>query len=486
MAAKAEGALFRIPFLSTNWQGAKLGPLLIILFFASLLWTFDSPEGIDTKTWHLFIIFISTIAGVILKPLPMGSVAIVALSALIATETLTLKQSLVTFSNTTVWLVVFAFFFAKGFVKTGLGNRIAYYFIGAMGKNSLGLSYGIVFTEFILSPVIPSNTARGAGVVFPVIKSLAEGYNSDPKHRTERKIGAFLMQVAFHANVITSAMFLTALAGNPLIAKLAGQAGAPITWSSWAIAAIVPGLISLLLLPLMIYILYPPTLKRTPLAATMAKEKLEEMGKPKFGEFVMFLTFSFVLVLWIMGDSLGIDAAESAVLGLAILLLTGVLNWNDLSTEKEAWTTLIWFAILLMMAGYLTEFGMIQWVSDHMGSAVSDFSWGISLILMALVYYYSHYLFASVTAHISSMFSAFLLVVIAVGAPPMLAALTFAVLSSLSASLTHYGTGTAPVFFGAGYVEIKDWWKLGFIVSVFSLLIWGTIGIGWWKLLGHW
>lgn len=486
MATEVEGQKLRVPSFNIPWQGAKLGPLLIILIFASFLWAIDAPEGIDLKTWHLFIIFVSTIAGIILKPLPMGSIAILALAVLIVSNTLTLKQSLITFSNTTVWLVVFAFFFAKGFVKTGLGNRIAYYFIGTMGKSSLGLSYGIVFTEFLLSPVIPSNTARGAGVIFPIIKSLAEGYGSDPKEKSERKIGAFLMKVAFHANVITSAMFLTALAGNPLIAKLAGQSGASLTWASWAIAAIVPGLVSLILLPLLFYILYPPILKKTPLATKMAKDKLKEMGKLTFQEGIMLLTFSLVLVLWVMGDHLGIDAAEAAVLGLSILLLTGVLNWNDLSTEKEAWTTLVWFAVLLMMAGYLTEFGMISWVSNHMSQTVSGLNWGMALLVMGLVYYYSHYLFASVTAHISSMYSAFLLVVIAMGTPPMLGALTFAVLSSLSASVTHYGTGTAPVFYGSGYVDIKDWWRLGFIVSIFSLLIWGTIGLGWWKLLGYW
>jgi divalent anion:Na+ symporter, DASS family len=469
-----------------KWNGVKPKPFLAILIFATLIWMTPAPEGINDQTWHLFVIFLSTIIGVVLKPLPVGAVAIIAMAACVLTKTLTLKESLVTFGSPVAWLIVFAFFFAKGFIKTGLGTRIAYMFISLLGRSSLGLAYGFVFTEFLLALVIPSNTARGAGVLFPILKSLSNEYGSSPEDGTQRKIGAFLIKVVFQVNIMTSAMFLTALVGNPLIAELAGGSGITITWGSWALAAFVPGLISILVFPLILYWIYPPEMKSTPEAPKMAKEKMRQLGGATLEEMIMLGTFMLVLFLWIFGAQLGITAPEAALIGLAILLISGCVTWNDLVSEKDAWTTLVWFAAFLMMANYLTQFGMFNWLGDRMSYVVSDLSWVWAFVIMALVYYYSHYLFASVTAHIASMYSAFLIVMLAAGTPPMLAAMMLAVLSSLSACLTHYSTGTAPVFFGAGYIEIKDWWRLGAMTSVFNIVIWFTLGIGWWKLLGLW
>jgi DASS family divalent anion:Na+ symporter len=103
-----------------------------------------------------------------------------------------------------------------------------------------------------------------------------------------------------------------------------------------------------------------------------------------------------------------------------------------------------------------------------------------------LVYFYAHYLFASNTAHVSAMYAAFLGTAIAAGAPPMFSALVLAFESSLFAAMTHYGSGPAPVLFGAGYVPLAKWWGLGAIVSVVNIAIWTTVGGAWMKLLGLW
>jgi DASS family divalent anion:Na+ symporter len=108
------------------------------------------------------------------------------------------------------------------------------------------------------------------------------------------------------------------------------------------------------------------------------------------------------------------------------------------------------------------------------------------LALLLVIYNYTHYVFASATAHITAMYPAFLGVAIAVGAPPLLAALSFAFFSSLFAALTHYGTGSAVVIYGAGYVSQTRWWRIGFALSLAHLPLWLGIGFGWWKLLGLW
>lgn len=464
----------------------KFHPLLWVGALLSILWFVPPPTGLTLQAWHLFAVFLSTIVGIIINALPMGALALLALAFCTITQTLTIKQGLSTFSSHIVWLILCAFLLARGFIKTGLGARIAYYFILNMGKSTLGLAYGLIASEFLLAPFTPSNSARGAGIIYPIVSSLADEYKSHPKEGTERKIGAYLMTLAYQANVITSAMFLTATAGNPLISSFAAKLGVELTWTSWALAALVPGILSLLILPLILFYFYPPEIKQTPEAPQVARQKLAEMGKLKFSEWIMLGTFSLLLVLWVFGSTLGVDATVAALVGLAILLSTNVLTFDDILKENNAWHTFVWLSVLLTLSNFLNEFGMMTWFGEHMQNWVGSFEWIAALGLISLIYFYTHYAFASMTAHISSMFSAFALVAIAAGAPPMLSVLFLAFFSSLCAGITHYGTGTAPVYYGSGYVTIRDWWRLGGILSLTNIVIWATAGALWWKMLGFW
>lgn len=469
-----------------QWKGAKLSSFSLIFLLALCAWQISPPSGLSTQAWHLFIIFLTTIIGVIAKPMPMGAISILAIVACVLTKSLTIEKGLSSFSSPIVWLIVSAFLIAKGFIKTGLGARISYYLIMFMGRSTIGLSYGFIISELLLAPFIPSNTARGAGVIFPVLTSLSNEYQSYPNTPSRRRIGAYLIKVCFQTNVITSAMFITAMAANPLIVSIAADMGYEITWITWALASLVPGLFCLAILPFVFYFIYPPEIKSTPEAPLIAKSRLEELGKIKVDEILMLCTFGILLTLWIFGPIVGVEATSTALFGLSILLFSGVLSWEDIISEKEAWNTFIWLSVLLSMVKGLSDLGAISWFSNHIKGAVSDMDWITALVLLAAIYYYTHYLFASMTSHISSLFSAFTIVVIASGAPALPTILIFAAISSLSAGLTHFGTGTAPVYFSSGYVTLKEWWKLGGIMSIIHISVWLIVGFWWWKIIGIW
>ncbi|WP_404466919.1 anion permease [Planococcus rifietoensis] len=474
--------------MNTQKQGEVNWKLLLIcVAIGATIWFIPAPSGLETDAWHLFSIFVATIVALVIKPIPMGSTAILALTIIALTQILTLEQSLSGFQNTTIWLIVIAFFISRGFIKTGLGTRVSYLFVRLFGKKTLGLSYSMLLSDLILAPAMPSNTARAGGIIFPIIRSLSETYDSRVGDGTERRIGAFLVKVSFQGDMITSAMFVTAMAANPLAVQITQEiTGETITWGGWALAALVPGLISLALIPFVIYKLYPPELKETPEASAIAVEKLKEMGPMKKEERYMIGVFVLLLSLWIFGGNFGISATTSAFVGLCVLLLSGVLTWSDIKKEQGAWDTLVWFSVLVMMATYLNELGMIPWFSDLMGNAVGQMSWMMTLVILAIVYFYSHYFFASNTAHVSAMYAAFLSVIVASGAPPLLSALILAFFSNLFSCLTHYGAGPAPVFFGSGYVSQKKWWSLGFIISLIHIVVWFGAGGLWWKALGLW
>ena len=459
---------------------------LIIVLAGIAIWFLPHPVKVDTRAWHLLAIFIATILGIILKAFPMGALAIFSMTVATLTQTLTLEETLAGFHNAIAWLVVFAFFISRGFIKTGLGSRIAYYFVSLFGKKTLGLSYGLLMSELILAPAIPSVTARTGGVIFPIAQGLAKSFGSDPHLGTEKRIGAFLMKVAYQGSVITSAMFLTAMAANPLLAGLTQQAGYSLSWGRWALAAVVPGLISLVLMPLIVFKLFPPAIKETPHAAEFARSKLAEMGRLEKDEWLMLGIFILLLVLWILGGVIGMNATVAAMAGLSLILLFSVLDWSDVIKEHAAWDTFIWFATLIMMATQLNTLGFTPWLSEQVVQLVGGMSWIPAFIILALVYFYSHYFFASNTAHVGAMYPAFLMVAIGLGAPPAIAILVFAFSSNLMGGLTHYGSGPAPIYYGSGYIEVKAWWRIGFLLSLVNIVIWMGLGSLWWKVLGIW
>jgi len=466
--------------------GARIGRGIIIIIIGLLIWYSPVPAGVKKEAWQLLAIFVATIVGLILTPLPMGAVVIFGVMMTAFTGVLKIGEALSGFADPTVWLIVTAFLVARGFISTGLGRRIAYIFIRAFGRKTLGLAYSIVASELVLSPATPSNTARSGGIIYPIVRSLTNTFGSEPGE-TARKIGAFLMIMEYQATVITSAMFMTSMAPNPLIAELAKKtANISISWATWALAAIVPGILSLVIVPFILYKIYPPEIKATPQAAEMAKNELEKMGPMKRTEKIMLFVFILILALWATSEWNKINATVVALMGVSIMLLTGVIRWGDVLGEKGAWDALFWFGGLVMMASYLNQLGFMKWFATTVGNSLAGWTWISALIILMLVYFYSHYGFASTTAHVTAMFPAFLAVAVAVKAPPYLAALTLGFFSALNAGITHYGTGPAPIYFNAGYLDQKTWWKLGLIISFANIAIWIGIGFPWWKVLGLW
>jgi DASS family divalent anion:Na+ symporter len=444
------------------------------------------PEGIAPQGWRLFAIFIATIVGSILRPAPAGAIVFLGVCTIAATRTMTPAESLRGYSDPVVWLVLCAFFISRGVMVTGLGRRIAFLFIRALGKRSLGLSYALGATDVVLASVIPSNSARAGGIVFPIVRSLAEAYDSTPGP-TRRRLGAYLMTTVYHCDVIACAMFLTGQASNVLIAKFALEiTNVELTYARWLVGGIVPGIVALLVVPYALFRLFPPEVRETPHAAEFGQRELERMGPMSPGERSMLGVFFAVALLWMTPSIHGIHYAVVALIGVSALLLLKVITWEDLLTERQAWDVFIWYGGLVRMAEALGETGITRRFAEVAASWTTGWGWEAALAILVLVYFYAHYAFASITAHATAMFTPFLVVSLAAGAPPQLAVLSLAAASNLDAALTHYGTTTSPIYFGARYVTQREWWRYGFLVSLMTLGIWSTVGLAWWKVLGWW
>jgi DASS family divalent anion:Na+ symporter len=379
-------------------------------------------------------------------------------------------------------LIIVAFLIARGVIKSGLGKRIAFLIIRKFGTSSLKLGYSIVAADMFISPAFPSNTAR-SGVLYPIVNALAADSGSKVADGTRKKIGSFLMMTSMAGLTLSSTLWLTAMAANPAGAKMAKEVGIDISYGSWALAASVPVLVLYLLVPWVIFKIYPPELKETPEAPAIAQEALDKMGPVHKNEWIMAGTFIGMVTLWVMSGTWGLDKTAVAFLGLGILMVANIFTLEDLRNEGNALGTLVWFAILYSMSKYLNELGFMGWVGDHISTSVAGYSWPVVYVSLIVGYVLIHYFFVSQTAQMLALFSVFLGVAIKAGVPTEMMAYMLLFATNFNAIITPQGSSANVIYTGSGYIEAGEVYKIGGIVTAVNTLVFLTIGTAWMMLI---
>lgn len=441
------------------------------------------PDGLKPNAWYYFALFVAVIIALILEPIPAAAVGLIGVTA--ATVSLlvvpkpadAIKWALSGFQDGTVWLIFVAYMFALGYEKTGLGRRLALNLVRGLGRKTLGLGYAVALGDLVLAPFTPSNTARSGGTIFPVIRNIPPLYGSEPGP-TARKIGAYIMWTAFATTCITSSMFLTGLAPNLLALSLVKQATKfDITWVDWFMGMLPVGALLFILIPILVYKIYPPELKSSPDVPVWAKAELEKMGGITGREISMGLLALVALGLWIFGGEL-INATTVALLVMSLMVIGGIVAWDDVLAHKQAWNVLIWFATLVTMADGLNKVGFLKWFAGGAAGAMSGYSVMTILVLLTVVFFVVHYMFASLTAHTTALLPVFLTAAIAVPDMPVkLISLLFCYTLGFMGIISPYATGPGPIYYGSGYISRKEFWTLGLIFGAIYLGVLLLIGV---------
>lgn len=453
-------------------------PVAVIVIF----WFLPAPQGLSIEAWHFLAIFFGVVVGLIVEPVPaaligFSGISLVAVFGLIGNAKASISWALSGFSNTVIWLIFAAFMFALGYKKTGLGRRISLIMIKYMGKSSLGLGYAVAFSDLVLAPFMPSNTARSAGTIYPVASNIPLIFDSTPEHEP-RKLGSYISWVAIATTCVTSSMFLTALAPNLLAVDLIAQGtGNTISWSAWA-AIMLPLMIPLFLLtPWLVYIVYPPTQKTSPEAPAWAAAELEKLGKITPKELLMAGLAIVALLLWIFGKNFGIHSTTAAIAVVSVMVLANVITWDDVISNKAAFNVLIWFASLVAMAAGLKKVGVLAWIGSSAEVYLSGMSPTMLILSMLLFFFVLHYFFASTTAHTTALMPIFIAIAIKLMTPEQIVPFSILLAGSLGVMgiITPYATGPSPIWYGAGYISQARWWALG---AIFGALYLAAILVG--------
>ncbi len=453
------------------------------------------PPGLAQHAWYYFALFTGVIAALVTEPVPNAAVGLIGLTlaAVLSRWTLfdpadlakpgfnvvsqSVNWALSGFASTTVWLVGGAFMFALGYEKTGLGQRIALLLVRALGKRTLTLGYATTFADMILAPFTPSNTARGAGIIFPVVYNLPALYDSRPHDASARKIGGYIMWTTFAADCVTSTLFMTACAPNFLARDFISRiAHVTISYGDWMRASLPFALPLLLALPLLTYVIFPPEIKRSPEAATWAGTELVKMGSISWRESVLAVLVLCAILLWIFGGSF-IDPTLAAFVVLSLMLVLGVVTWADMARNNAAWTTIVLLATLVTLADGLSRAGFVKWFADYAAAHVGSLPPMLILMSLVAIYFVSHYMFASLTAHTTAMMPMMLAAGLAIpGLSAASLAMGLALCTGLIGVLTPYATGAALPYYNCGYLTPAQFWRLGAIFGAIFLA--ALLGVG--------
>jgi divalent anion:Na+ symporter, DASS family len=442
------------------------------------LWFAPVPEGLTPRAWHLFAIFASAIFSVIVTAFPLVTSAILAAAAAVLTGTVTPAKAFSGFSNGSVLLVVVAFLVARSVVKSGLGRRISLLVVSLFGRSTLGLAYSIFFTDALIAPAFPSNTARG-GVIYPIVLSLSQGAGSTPEDPTRRRLGGYLMFCGMASLSVSSALWLTSSSSNSIGREVALHAGLTISFGSWLLASSVPVLGAILLLPLVISWLFPPGVKGSPEAPAAARAALHAMGPLGRDEKLVAAAFALMVGGWVLAGSLGLDVTGVAFAGLGGLLALGVLTVDDLSKEGDTLATFLWLAVLFALSGQLNELGFMGYVGERLATGLAGVPWPAAYVALVTLYVLMHYLFVSQSSQMLALFGVFLDVGIRAGVPAALMAFALLFASSYYSAITPQGGSQNVIFVGSGYLKQGELYRLGALVTGACFLVFMLVGTPW-------
>jgi len=442
------------------------------------IWLAPVPAGLTLPAWHLFAIFVAAIASVLVGAFPLLTSTMLAVAAVVLTGTISPAKAFGGFANASVLLVVIAFLVAQAVVKSGLGRRISLFMVSRFGRSSLGLAYSIVLTDAVIAPAFPSNTARG-GVLFPVVLSVAKGSGSQPDDPEGRRLGGYLMFCAMASLAVSSALWMTATSANPIGIQVAQEFGLQINFGTWFIAASVPALTAIVLLPWIVAKLYPPGVGDTPEAPTAARQALAALGPLSRDERITAVAFALMVSGWIFADALGLNVTSIAFAGLGLLLMTNVLTLDDIAAQGDTLATFLWLAVLFALSGQLNELGFMGYVGQRLASHMGGLSWPVTYVTLVALYVAIHYMFVSQSSQVLALLGVFLDVGVRGGVPAPLMAFALLFASSYFSVITPQGGSQNVIFVGSGYLTQGELYRLGLLITLFFLAVFLVVGTGW-------
>jgi DASS family divalent anion:Na+ symporter len=315
---------------------------------------------------------------------------------------------------------------------------------------------------------------------------LRAALDSEPGPQGKR-IGRYLTMTTYFASFATSTLFLTAIAFLPLTVSIIQRALGlpPVSWMQYMTYALAPGLVMVLVIPIVVRWMERPELTHID-NKKIADAGLAELGPMSVKEKWLAGLFVCGILAWAVGSLFGVNANAVAIVFVALLLVTGVLSWDDVLQTKAAWSTFMWYGGIIGIIWTLANVGFFKWLGEFIKTYVnlSGWPWPLVMVVLVLVVIACRYLFTSGVVFAGTVLPILVAIAAAAEVPPWATLMLLAMVSVYGGQVTHYSAILSPLLFGAGYVSQQRWWAMSLAMALIWAAISFAVGIPYWTLLG--
>lgn len=454
----------------TGIQYKKIVFILLVALISNFI--LQNCTTLSLQGVRMVVIFLTAMVGIILNVCHQILWLFLMIVIASVTGTVNVNNCFSGFTNVVPWLLFAVLSVSSVITSTTLGLRLAYFFMKKFGSSVIGLSYSIAFTELLIAPMLPSNTARAASVGLPLATSLAKYISSNVSGVSEKSIGQYLSVFYSFCNTISSGLFYTAMISNALIPEITASAGIKFTWGSWFKYMVIPYTIILLLMPIILKILCNPKVAKLDELQKNAEENYDKLGTVSSKEKVILSIFGGMLILWVLADYIHIPVLATTLLGLCTFVFLGILSMKDMLSNYNTFNSMMLLGILISLVNCLVSTGVIDWFNSFISNCLTGLPTSASYILLTAIYFYAQFFFTGESAKIVALYAPFFTTGLSLGINPIMLAVTLASFSSASDFLATYVCPTSLTMSSIGYVSLQKWVKIGGVMSIIFLSVW--------------
>lgn len=334
--------------------------LAIAALIAVAIASITPPEGLTNLSMRYLGILAAMIVMLFTKAVPDYISLIIVMLALAMSGVMSFSESFSAFSGTTVWLLIPAIAMGAVLTKVGLLQRIALIILSWFPDKYKWQITAQMIASTVISPCIPSNNAKGA-LLSPFAAETARELGFEKNSN-----GAAGLWCAMYIPICAAGhAFMTGSVLCSMVLGYIGDAANDLSWFKWLALCGVWFVVTCVICLIMIFKIYPEedVAETGAGGENIAKRRLKELGKMKKEEKVAAFVLILTLVMWIMEKQIGVSAANTAIIGMVIMAVTGILTSSDFRS-KIPWDTIIFIGALSGIGNGMSMTGINDWLAQ--------------------------------------------------------------------------------------------------------------------------
>lgn len=453
---------------------------LLSVIIGVIIALINPPEGLTVAAMYGLGIMLTAILWWVFNVLPDYVTGMLMLIMLVICKAVPFATAFAAYSTTTPWLLIPAFAIGIALQKTGLLKRVSLNVMKVFPPTFKGISLALLTAGTIVSPAIPSVTAKGV-FASQLAKSIGDemGYEENSTGLAGLYAAMYQGFVTIYPLFLTGGIFCVLMKG-----ALPKDIQAQFTWMQWFITCIPWGIVMFILSFIAIQILYKPQ-KNQNLTKEYFLAQLRDLGPMKKEEKIAGTITIIALILWMTESIHHLDATAVAMLALIALFVFGIMTTQEFK-QKVPWELIVFIGAVMALGSVITYLKVDKYLSVVLAPIISPLINNMFIFIpVACIFIYLIRFILVAQSSTTMIFTAMLIpFALNAGVNPFIVG--FIVLTSVNVWTLRYQNTTNIAALGATgkqYIKNSQVSKMSvayMVINIIALLV----SVAWWKMIG--